>query len=573
MGKKFLALFISALFALPVVTPAVVTGTDVQNMINSSYILGLPQVNLPNETIYVDQTVRIYPGMKNFRLQGGDRTKFVRNTSADIPLFIIGLDATIGYENNYLNQTYQSFDIDPVQDGATTVTVNTALPLLSGWYVIAGNDPVNDVVVHSSGSPTFNYKRELVRGTPGTGNQLVLSHPVGREFENPKLWLVQPDGQPVLNGVVESITFSNIQFDGRFRSYVGNRVDNTNTKSSRANRVVTAGLARNLVFEDVVIRGFRNSGLSMKLCRSVTVTDSFITDGQTTTLGYGIEVMASRFVFVRNTRFSNHRWGVLFNSGSTDCEVTDCFYEDTPGSGFDVSHGSDERRINYIRCIANTFSIGNPAYRAGVRNATLLNCSARNSMTLWPNATNISISGKYPGQEHTAPMIQFMTEGGGLGTPQGIIAPVNVYLSGGSCERFEADGNTVQLSSMSGQQHQIPYIEAVAWTFTNPNPARGAAFRVTDIAGTGRMKFTNCNFRSTYTYDAPVILQAGNWDVEFIGCHFTKILQDTPFYQLGLHMKPNSTGTVRFTGWNTYNGSVMTPANVWQEGTASIFFP
>lgn len=573
MRKKILTFLIGAFGVLPITAFSVVTGEDVQNLINATYILGQTQVNLPNETIYVSQTIRIFPGMKNLRLQGGDRTKFVRSTTADIPLLLFGTDAAVGFQNTFLDQTYQPFDVQPAADGATTLTVNSLLPLSTGWYVIAGTDPINDVVVHNSGGTNFFYKRELIRVLSVNGNRLTLSNPLSREFETPKLWLVEPDGIPVLNGVVDTITVDNVRFDGRYQSPIGNRLDTGNSKSSRSTRVVVAGLARNITFNRVTVKGFKNSGFNLKLCRTVSITNSFITDGQTSSLGYGVEVMGSRFVFVRNTFFSNHRWGVMFTSGSTDCEVTDCVYADTPGSGFDVGHGSDERRITYARCIANTFSIANPGYRRGVRQATLLDCSARTSITLWPNASNITIAGKYPGQQHTAPMIQFMTEGGGIGIPQGVFSPVDVYLTGGSCERFEADGNTVQLLSMSGQQTRLPYIEALSWTFSNPNPARGAAFRVTDVVGTGRMKFTACNFASTYTYDAPVILQSGDWDVEFVGCHFTKVLQDTPFYQLGLHMKPNSTGTVRFTGWNTYNGSVMTPANVWQEGTASIFFP
>lgn len=573
MIKTLIALFAGVASLIPTLCNAFVTGQDVQNMINATYILGLPQVNLPNETIYVNQTVKIFPGMKNLTIQGGNQTKFVRNTTADIPLLQIGSDSNVGSQNSYLDQVYQSFEVEPVQDGATTLIVNSATTLRTGWYAIAGTDPVDDIVVHSSGNPTFFYKRELIRVMSVNGNQLTLSNPIGREFETPKLWLIEPNDFPVLNGVVDSITIDNVQFDGRTQFKAGDRTDLSASKSSRATRVVVAGIARNILLNRVTVRGFRSSGISTKLCRSFSVTNSVITDGQTSSLGYGIEVAGSRFVFVRNTRFSNHRWGVMFTSGSMDCEVSDCVYENTPGSGFDVSHGSDERRINYLRCLANTFSIANPAYRKGVRRASLINCSARNSITLWPNASDVIISGKYPGEQHTAPMIQFMTEGGGIGVPQGVIAPVNVLLSSGSCERLEADGNTLQLLSMSGQERQLPYVEATGWTFTNPNSSGGAAFRVTDIVGIGRMKFTACNFLSTYTYDAPVILQSGEWDVEFNGCHFTKILQDTPFYQLALHLKTGSSGSVRFTGWNTYNGSLLTPANVWQEGTASIFYP
>lgn len=573
MTKNLIALFAGVSSLVPALCNAIVTGQDVQNMINATYILGLPQVNLPNETIYVNQTVRIFPGMKNLRLVGGNKTKFVRSTTADIALLLIGTDAPVGFQNTPLDQTYQSFEVAPVADGATTLTVNSASQLTTGWYAIAGNDPVEDIVVHSSGNPTLFYKRELIRVTSVNGNQLMLSNGLGREFETPKLWLIEPDGQPVFNGVVDSITIENVQFDGRYQTELDGRLDLTTSKSSRSSRVVVAGLARNIIFDRVTVRGFKNSGISTKLCRLISVTNSRITDGQTSSLGYGIEVAGSRFVFVRNTRFSNHRWGVMFTSGSVDCEVSDCVYENTPGSGFDVGHGSDERRISYLRCIANTFSIANPSYRKGGRNASLTDCSARDSITLWPNASSVTISGKYPGQQHTAPMIQFMTEGGGIGVPQGVIAPINVFMSNGSCERLDADGNTLQLLSMSGQQRQLPVVEISGWTFTNPNPSRGAAFRVTDIVGIGRMKFTACNFLSTYTYDAPVILQSGEWDVEFNGCHFTKILQDTPFYQLALHLKTGSSGSVRFTGWNTYNGSLLTPANVWQEGTASIFYP
>lgn len=539
-------------------------------MINAAIATQQPVVNLPDTRIMVTKTIKVPPGTKNFTLRGGPNTILQRATTNDIILLQIGDENDMGFSNLFLSQNYEANAALPIADGADTIATVDGSNLPTGWYALVGNHPTNDTVVHTDGVTTMWYKRELIRITNSTNGVSTLGGAVGREFENPVLYRMEADGGG-LKKVCENITVENIVMDGRLGERRSGR-DVVN-KSTRANRVFVLGAGVNCTLRNLTIKGFRNFGAGIRLSRGVTIDNVDVTDGQITVLGYGFEVMGSRFISFTNCRFSNLRWGVLWGAGCTDNSVTDCVVADTPNSGFDCSHGMDERRIVYTRCIANVYSIGNPAYLRGAQNVSLIDCTARQQMNVYANVDNVQIIGKHPNEAMTSPLISLVSDLSTAGNPVGNFTPKRVIMRRGVSNKFDGASNPMQLHTLTNAIRGIQTLEVTDWTFQNTFTGPSNAYRIGGNQIPSSAVFTACRFINNAPYDFPVYFNGGDWNLRFVGCTFTKAAYTTPEYERALRLAASTTGTVTFEGWNLLNGQRIENLNqIWNDSNMNIVF-
>lgn len=570
---------LAAVHALPALATqqTVVTGDDIQTMINIALVTGQTSVTLPNTRIYVSRTIRLPAGTKNFAIRGQANTVLQRTVNTDFVILQIGDNSDIGYGNAFLDQNFVPKPVLPLTYLNSTVTTADGSNLPTGYYALVSNNLFNDSVLHVNGVNRVWFKRELVRVIASANGTSTLGGTVGRDFENPVMYPIQPDGA-FQGRVCENITLENFVVDGRVVVREAGR--NIVYRTTRVNNAVVVGPCLNLTMNGVKVKGFNNSGVSIELCRGVNVSNCSITDGNATQLGYGFEVSGSRFVNFTDCQFSNHRWGVLWAAGSSDGNVTRCIVADTPNSGLDCSHGQGEQRLVYTDCIANIFSIGNPAYLRGVTSVRLQNCTARQSINIYPNADLIYIVGKHPTMSMTSPMISLLSESTTTGLPTGNHVPKRVYLQNGISSLNTGASNPMQLHSLSNAQKSVEFVEARQWIFTNNFTDSSNAYRIGGSAFAPVMKFIACQFRNKAPYEFPVYVTSGPWNWTFEGCQFFKDTFSTTAYEKALRLGSTTSGTITMKGFNVFY-SPNTPTNgrhinnlsyIQNDGTATVNF-
>lgn len=539
---------ISAMLAASSVNQTPVSGSTIQAQINEAIASGQPSVTLPPTKILLTQSLVIPSNASNFSLIGQAGTEIQRGTTADYPLLLIGR----GYQYAWNNASFSAqpeLAVAPVADGARWITRTGGAQAKVGWYALLGAHPVDDVVVHTNGLSKFDYKRELVKVTRVEGDRMYVAEPIAREFATPQLRFMDDDQtHEWYSTVPENISVRNIKFSGRSAQ-----------NNVWSNKLIAATAAVNLRIDNVELTGFNNAGISVMFCKGVYVSNIRTSDGNTSSLGYGVEFAGSRNVTLRNAEFSGHRWGTIFQTGTTDALVEDCSYAPGSTGGFDGGHGQDERRITFRRCIGPTWSIANPAYLRGVKNVTLENCTAYGTINVSANAENVRISGKYPGQENTMRLLQLSTEGGTASVPAGTFPPKSVFLDSGSSVGTDLDGVNIQMHTVTGQPLGIGLLDVRNWSFRNLVSATGAAVKFTSTASPSTLRFTNVNFENTYLYNSPLwmgpVSSSGTWNISLINC------QLNTRWRYGVNFANNSRGTV--TADQTYiNGVAFTPSHI-----------
>lgn len=547
---------VSALLAGASVGQSTVAGSTIQSQILEAIANGQSVLTLPPNKILLTTSLVIPANAQKFSLVGQAGTEFQRTGTVDFPLLLIGR----GYQYAWNNAAFSAqpqMSVAPVAEGAMWITRTGGAEARPGWHALLGVHPTNDIVVHTNGVTRFDYKRELVRVTRVEGDRMYVAEPIAREFATPEMRFMDDDQTHEWYATVpENITVRNIKFTGR-----------SATNNAWSNKLIAATAAVNLRLENLELSGFNNAAISVMFSKGVYITNIRTSDGNTSNLGYGVEFAASRNVTLRNAEFSGHRWGTIFQSGTTDALVEDCRYAPGATGGFDGGHGLDERRITFRRCIGPSWSIANPGYLRGVKDVTLEDCTAYGTINVSANAENVRIKGKYPGQPNTMRMLQLSTEGGTNSVPAGSFPPKSVYLQNGSSVGTDLDGVTIQMHSITGQPLGIGLLDVQDWSFRNLVSATGAAVKFTSTATQSNLRFTNVTFQNTYLYNSPLwmgpVSGTGAWNITLQNCQL-----DTR-WRYGVNFANNSRGTV--TANQTYiNGSLFNSSHVNNLATGAM---
>lgn len=539
---------ISAMLAASSVNQTPVSGSTIQAQINEAIASGQPSVTLPPTKILLTQSILIPAHANNFSLIGQPGTELQRSVTADFPLLTIGRGRNYAWTNSAFSMQ-PLLTVAPVPEGARWITRTGGEAARPGWYALMGVHPTDDIVRHPDGVTQFDYKRELVKVIRVEGDRMYVAEPVAREFATPELrFMDDEDTHMWYSTVAENITVKNIKFSGR------SSADNVWT-----NKLIVAFATVNLKVDNVELTGFNNAGISAMFCKGMYFSNIRTSDGNTSFLGYGIECAASRNITIRNGQFSGHRWGTIFQTGTTDALVEDCTYAPGSSGGFDGGHGQDERRITFRRCIGPSWSIANPAYLRGVKNVTLENCTAYGTINVSANAENVRIIGKYPGQPNTMRLLQLSTEGGTNTVPAGTFPPKSVFLDGGSSVGNDLDGVTVLMHTLTNQPLGVGLLDVRNWSFRNTLESSGSALKFNSTSTPSTLRFTNVSFENTYLYNSPLWLGPvsgnGSWNISLTNC------QLSTRWRYGVNFASNSRGTV--TSNQTYiNGVVFTPSHI-----------
>lgn len=530
-----------------------VDGATVQAEINAAIAAGQPTYTLPATRINLTTTLLIPPGTNGFTLQGQPGTQLVRNSNDSFPMIAVGNGYTFAYTNDSFASHPQS-TIAPAAAGSKVLTITDGMQVAPGWYAIFGVNPDNDLVRHQDGATTYWFKRELIRVIAVSGNQVMIDRPLGRDFTDAKLAMLDnPTLLSYYHQIVQNVTVKNLVLDGT-----------SATNGSRDAKVLRANAVDGLTLENLTLTGFSTSAINISFSNGVVVKNCSIGEQNNYVPAYGIEFSATRFTTVRNTSFRNHRWGVIFQMGCQDGLVEDCIYTNTPNGGFDCGHGCGELRITYRRCAAPVYSIANPSYRRGANHVTLENCTAYDRINIYGNAENINIIGKHPLYANTATLIQFFTESGGQAIPAGSFGPISVTMRDGSSSRSDADGVNIQFLSISGTPRLVQNLNVENWNFVNSVSRTGAAVKLDEAAGTSNVSFTNCTFRNTYLYEPPIRLgptsPMGRWNLTLDSCSLT-----TPYW-FGVYLDAAARGTIVNNG-SSMNGQALSDDEFYNLST------
>ncbi len=540
---------------------AAVSGDTVLSQLNTAISNGATSFTLPNATIQLTKTFLVSSRARNFTLIGQANTKFVRVVNSDFPMIVVGANEPGAYSNTELYR-FPQFSVQPASEGTSTLTVPSGVTVPSGWYVIAGIHPTNDLV-RISATSAFNHKRELIRVIGQSGTTLTIDRPLGRTFANPLLFQVEPNGVAAsLRKVGSDIRLINFAIDGRLGDRVTGRT--AVTKSPQVSKAIVAGLTNNLVLESLRISGFSTSGVNVQLSRSATIQNCNIFDGNTRVLGYGIEFTGSRNVVVLNTNFQDMRYGVMFQAGTMDGYVFNCSIP--PGRGsFDVGHGQDERRITYDSCRADQFVIGNQGWLRGGETIRLYNCSAYQQIVIYGATRDVQIQGKYPTSPATAPTIQLITDVNPNGFPTGPVWPESVRFVSVSVVNFFWPGKSIQVRSNTGAIPRLGTVRFEGCYLENPkfNGASNVEFGA--IANNGIVRFDNSTVVGSNDLLPPLVAFAtgtGSWDVTFENSSIVGSAAKA------MTLASGSNGIYRFLG-STYNGVPLNPSMITNNAPAT----
>lgn len=548
---KYVRRFHIALGLLATVTaPALGQSID-ENMIHNGIAAaigsGASEYVIPNGELRLTRQLWIPPGTRNFTLRGSGNTTIRRASTTDFPLVMIGDGRPLAFANSAWSSLPQ-VSVQPVAEGARTLTRTGGIGVTPGVYVLLGTDPEGDRVGHPN-DPTFEYwfKREIVRVTRVEGNTVHLDIPVGRDFTRAELRRLEDSSTRPADRILSSnIRLQDLTLNG------ASTID-----GGRTRKIVNVGLQENFSASNLTIREFHNAALGIMMSRGVTVSNVDIRDGNTVALGYGVEIAASRFITVRDSFFANHRWGVVFTSGCQDALIEDCDYANGPTGGFDGGHGTNDRRITYRRCRGPIFSIANPAFLRGAHDVRLEQCTAYAQINIYGNTTRIVVDGKHPEEPITAPLIQFFAEGYS-NTPYTF--PMDVTLRNGVSDRGVLDGTNLQLVSVSQAPRGLGNLLVQNWSFKNSSPNAGRTIALSNVSTPSNITFENCSFdnranpRAEPIAFGPVVGQ-GRWNVTFRNSRFMHANMSAVAFING------AAGSITQTG-NQINGVPLTNSNI-----------
>lgn len=534
-----------------------IPGNLVQADLNAAIDRGDSSFTLPAGTILLTQTLTISPWAKNFTLRGSGGTRLVRNSTADFNLLAIGTSPHYSFDNAAFADHPETL-ISPVARGATSLTRTGGEEVVPGWYAVVGANNATDRVTNTAGTPAYWVKREMVKVLSVSGTKINLHQPLGRAYDTPKLYRIQTATTETKWDVKvpENITVRDLTLDGR--SAINNGL---------TTKIISVYSGQNIKLENVNLSGFGTAAASFQFCNGVTVNNARVTDGSTGSLGYGLEFGACRFVTVRNSQFSGHRWGTLFQFGTMDALVENCTYAAGAIGGFDAGHGCGEERITFRLCRAPRWSIANPGYLLGAKDVTLDRCTAWEEIAIYPNAENVRIIGKHPSEPHSFKFLQLNAEQSGQGFPVGTFYPKSVYLEGGSSYREDADGVNIQFHTLSGAPRGAHLLDVRDWSFTNPRAASGAAVFLRESGIQSNVSFTNCTFRNTYLYNSPIALGAcvgnGSWNLSLNNCELTSN------WQYGVNMSTGARGDVTLTN-TRFNSALMSRNQIFNANNMNV---
>lgn len=548
--QKFRISFVSVLAVLGCMSFAQTPGATVQAGIDAAIAAGQTTYRLPAGQISLTESIVIPAGTKNLTILGASGTRLVRTNTADYPLIRIGDGSPYGYDNSSFSR-YSSFAANPAAEGDTTITTTGIPPTQTGWYAIIGTHSLNDIVTHSNGVQTYWFKRELIRVTGINGNVLTIDQPLGRDFGNPELRLVSPDGAiPSNRFVAENITLRDFSIAGR-----------STVNNGMVQKAVVACMVQNLTLDDLTITGFVNTAVSVQFGKGITATKLRISDGNLSSLGYGLEFMGTRMVTVRNCTFSTIRCGTIFQSGNMDALIEDVVATSNVVTGLDGGHGTGDKRITFRRCLATNFNVANPSYRRGTSDVTIEDCTALDGFSIYGGAKNVVIRGMYPGQTMTGTVIRMFTDSGGSGVPQGLSYVESLTLENGATVRGVLDGVNTQLLSITNTPPALGTLTIRNWSFKNTVSNTGAALFLNSTSIPSNVIVENSRLENTYLYSAPILINSTTG-----AGRFNLVLKNNRFVTTGRHalMIMNAANVaVADENGNTYNGAQLQNTQVY----------
>lgn len=542
-------------------------GNVVQAQLNAAVSSGMPFFVLPNTTITLKSSLTIPSTARDFTLIGGDNTKLIRSSAADFPLLLIGNLNTFAFSNTPF-AAFQKFNIQPAAEGASTLQLSSATTCPPGTYAIVGAHPTNDIVRHSNGITTFQFKRELIKVTGQSGTTLTLAEPIGRAFDTPELYLLEADSAPSSQWQIATrIRVINVAMDGRLGDITDGRA--AISKLNRVSKAFVVGLAQDINIDNVRVKGFSNSGINVMMSKRVTIQNATISEGNTKELGYGIEYAATRFTWTYNSTMQDLQSGIIFQSGAMDAYVSNCAIP--PGRGsFDVSHGCGEKRITYENCTADKFKFGNSSYRRGGKDLKIINCSAFKDLVINSNAEDVLIRGYHPSEPITAQRILIFTNQDGSGLPTGPIGPISLRTEQAIISNYELPGKTLEfINDVATTPSKLGSGTFVNTIFQNKLLTGNGVIEVGGITNPCSLTFQSCGFNNYNPSIPPVkfwgVGSGGAWNASFTSCTFTG---QAPH---ALRTESGANGTYNFTG-NTYNGSPVTATNTSNGGAPGSTF-
>ncbi len=477
-------------------------GALLQTQINAAAAAGGGVIDVPAGTHLIDRTLFIPRGARNITIQGQPTTVLRRSFDSSTPLIMVGGSTPYGFRNDSFAPLPQT-SILPVAQGDTTITSTGGNAFELGYYAIIGTDADESSVEHSTQDLRHWSNRELVLVTSVNGNVATLSEPIGRTVnvvEARRMKVFNYDRFDDLTTV--NIRLSNLVLDGR------------NPNSNIRNReTVYVSASHNFQVQNVQIRGFEGSGMTLQLVRGATIDGLSTDDGATTSLGYGVDFFGCRFVTVRNSTFKDHRSGVVFAGGTMDGLVEDSVHLTPVVGGFDAGHGQGETRITYRRCVGDVFVVGNPSWPRLVENVRFEQCTALRSYEIFANTKNVIIEGKHPRHPISFQRLHLYAENYTNGWPSGYQNPQSVILRNGRSERNDGNGTNIFLMSMSNAPWGVKYLEATNWEFVSNRVQEGVAVNLFRIDSPSTARFVNCTFINRNWWSAPMIVGAGRWDV------------------------------------------------------------
>lgn len=360
--------------------------TWINPAIKDAITKGKSEYVLPAGTYTLTTSIIVPEGTRNFTLRGAGVGKTIlKGDNVKLAYGIkVGISPVI--QNNWGVANMTNIDIDNVRDGAATIKLHTATPSLKpGQYIglwddgyVTGGTVVGKQLNHAELARVLSISPDK--------KTIFLDRSVSREYvQHPRAALIN-------SRVVYNITVKDISFDGTV----------PNITTDRNCGIVDIGLADNCDLTNLRVDHFSSRAVNINFSRSIDVNQVDVYDGLNPDQpgsAYGITVVKSRNVNVRNCYAENARHSFVAHNGSTDILFEDC-EAGGDGGNFDT-HGLDERRITWRRCKATGgLNVGNTGWLAGGKTFRIIDCYLGSATSLCPNTSDVVFQNTYLGGIH-----------------------------------------------------------------------------------------------------------------------------------------------------------------------------
>ena len=351
---------------------------------------------------------------KNWKFRG---FKFVRSGSLGTSDTMLALGST---STGISNSAFTSpISVGSVSKGATTLT---GTGIKTGWYALYGSD----TVTHTSGSPTYAVKGQLVHVSSVSGSTATLSSPVFMAIGTGNIvpWT------PMLNVEFEDCTF-----------------DGFNGASAGVQVCLHVGPSVNTKLLRCKFLGFTDSGSRVDFSIGVVTNGCYYRTDNTSSGRYCHQARRTICSVHSNNWYDVARWGATGQGVYNTVHMDNWYYYGLDAG--DHGCGGTDNVVKNARLSAPAsfggINIGNPAFLAGgsatIRDCSIINPASTTTDTpiiVYPNGSVTT----YNTTVRQLKLQSYPQGSSGYGSAQG---PATITLGTGTLvERFAGGGEVIQ---------------------------------------------------------------------------------------------------------------------------------